>query len=136
MLSLLLAGAPAFAQDLTVAANVDKTTVAVGEPFTVTITVSGDLEGVEVPPATFPEGFAVAARSQSTNFSMRSGAIERSMGMTFVLAAQQAGAFEIGPFTIRKGKQELHTEPIAVTVTPSALQPKRRPPPQGERFTL
>lgn len=125
----------AWAQDLTVAAKVEKTTVSVGEPFTVTITISGDLEGVEVPPPAFPEGFIVAARSQSTNFSMHGGVIERSTGVSFALAAQQAGTFELGPFTVRRGKQELHTEPITITVTPSASQPKRRPP-QGERFIL
>ena len=68
----------AWAQDLVFSAKVDKTTVNVGDPINLTVTLSGDLSGVRLPAPTFPDGFAVLARSQSTNFSIRAGAMERS----------------------------------------------------------
>ena len=126
--------APAAAQDLVFSANADKTTVAAGEPVTLTLTLSGDLEGLKLPAPTFPPEFAVGGQSQSTNFSMRAGAVERSMSLAFVLIPQREGTFKLGPFTVEHRKKEFQTAPIEITVKKSALPPKLQP--QGERFTL
>ena len=131
---LIALAAPAAAQDLTFSAKVDKTTVAAGEPITLTITLSGDLEGLKLPTPTFPQEFAVAGQSQSTNFSMQAGVVERSMSLSFVLIPQKAGTFKLGPFTVEHHKKEFQTVPIEITVKKSALPPKLQP--QGERFTL
>jgi hypothetical protein len=127
----------AFAQDLTFSAKADKTTLDLGEALTLTMTLSGDVEGVELPPLEFPEGFVVAARSQATNFALRTGAMERSLSLVYALVPQQAGTFKLGPFTIRHQQREFQTEAIEVTVNKPALPPglKQRPD-SGERFTL
>lgn len=124
----------AWAQDLTFSAKVDKTTVDVGDPIQLTLTLSGDIAGVELPAFEFPEGFSVAARSQSTNFSIRAGAMERSTSLLYVLIPQRAGTFQLGPFSLIHNKKTLQTEPIAVSVEKGAL-PKLLQP-HGERFTL
>jgi len=124
----------AWAQDLTFSAKVDKTTVEVGDPINLILTFNGDVSGVELPPPQIPEGFVVAGRSQSTNFSIRAGAMERSTSLTFVLIPQRAGTFQLGPFLIRRHKDEFKTEPIEVTVKKSVLPPQSQP--QAERFTI
>lgn len=121
-------------QDLTVTATVDKTTVEVGEPISFTLTLSGDVSDVSLPPIQFPEGFAVAGRSQATNFSFRAGVMERSVSMLYVLIPQRAGTFQVGPFRMTHGHRELQTEPIDITVTKPALPPRLKQP--AERFTL
>ena len=125
----------AWAQDLTVSAKVDKTTVGLGEPITLVVTIGGDLTGLEAKPLELPEGFAVGARSQSTNFSIRSGIMERTMSLMYVLVPQRAGTFQLGPFTVVHQKKEFKTEPIEITVSKPALPPSLQQP-QGGRFTL
>jgi len=129
-----LIGAGAWAQELAFSATADKTTVEVGQPIKVTLTLSGELADVELPAVEFPEGFSVVARSQSTNFSIRAGTAERAVSLIYVLIPQRAGSFRLGPFTITHRKQAFQTEPIDVTVKKPALPPTLRSP--GGRYTL
>jgi len=124
--------APASAQDLTFSVTADKTTVRQGEPLQLTIALSGEIDGVELPPLEFPEPFAVVGRSHSTNFSLRAGVTERSMSLVYVLVPQQAGTFRLGPFSFEHRGKALDTDAIEITVEPP---PPDRPPP-GKRFTL
>ena len=134
LLALLSVAGLAQADDLAFSAKVDKTDVDVGSPVTLVLTLTGDISGVEFPKIELPDGLAVAAQSQSTNFAIRADAMERSASLTYVIVPQQAGTFKIGPFTIRHQKKEFQTETIDITVKKPALPPQFRP--QGERFTL
>lgn len=127
-------GEEVWAQDFAISAKVDKTTVMLGEPVDLTLTLTGELSGVEVPTFQFPEGFVVAGRSQSTNVTIRSGAMERSMSLLYRLVPQRAGTFQLGPFEVKRLKKAFKTEAIEVTVSKPALSPNTQP--QGERFTL
>lgn len=124
----------AWAQDFAVSAQVDNTAVTLGEAVTLTITLSGDLAGVELPAFQFPDGVAVAGRSQTTNVSIRSGAVARSLSLVYLLVPQRDGTFQLGPFELTQQKTVVKTEAITVTVKKSALPPSLAPP--GERFTL
>ena len=124
----------AWAQDLTFSATVDKTTVALGDSLKLTVTLSGDVSDVKLPPLQFPEGFSIAARSQSTNFSLHAGAMERSLSLVYVLISQRIGTFQLGPFKLEHHRKEFQTEPIEIIVKPSAGPPQ--PEPHGERFIL
>src|SRR3989338_7747301 len=75
-LAMLTWATVAVAQDTSFSAAIDKTTVNAGEPVALTLTLSGDIGGIEVPVFEFPEGFTVASRSQSSNFSIRLGTID------------------------------------------------------------
>lgn len=125
----------AVAQDFSFSAKVDKTAVDVGDPITLTLTLTGDFSSVVFPPIEFPEGFSVAARSQATNFSIRGGAMERSGNLVYVLIPQREGTHQLGPFTIEHQKKTFTTEQITVTVKRSAVPPTLKPSP-GERFTI
>ena len=133
---LLLVGfaVSAVAQDTSFSAAIDKTTVHAGEPATLTLTLSGDIGGIEVPVLEFPEGFTVASRSQSSSFSIRLGTIDRSLTLTYLLLPQQAGTFQLGPFQITHKGQTFSTEPLTVTVEKPAIPPHLGP--EGGRFTL
>lgn len=124
----------AWAQDLSFSAKVDKTTVNIGDPITLTITLSGDVSDVQLPPPEFPPELAIAGRSQSTNFSIRAGAAERSTSLLYVLIPQQAGTFQLGPFKLTHRKKPFQTETIEITVKKPAVPPNLQP--QGERYTL
>ncbi len=126
--------ATVWAGDLNFSAQVDKTTVNIGEPVNFVVTLKGDLSGVQLPAFAFPEGFVIAARSQSTSFSIRAGAAERATSLSFVLVPQQAGTFQLGPFQLEHEKNTLQTEPIEMTVKKPAVPPHL--PPEGRRFTL
>ena len=133
-LVVLALGASAGAQDLIVAAKVDKTTVDLGEPINLTLTLSGDVSDVQLPPLNLPEGFIVLGRSQSTSFSIRAGAMERAMSLNVVLLPQQLGTFQLGPFIAARGKQRFQTQPIEITVKKTALPPHLKS--DAERYIL
>jgi len=124
----------AWAQDLTLSVKVDKSTVALYEPLMLTLTATGDVSNADFSRLEFPEEFVVSARSQATNFSIRAGAVERSLTLSFVLIPQRTGTFQLGPFTIEHHKQTFQTEPIEITVEQPVRPPHLKP--QGERFTL
>ena len=134
LVALALCTSTARAQDVTFSAKADKTTVNVGDPINLTVTLSGDLTGVELPSVKFPEGFVVAGSSQSTEFSFHGGATERSLSLNYVLIPQQPGTFQLGPFQLKRRDTTVPTEPITITVEKPPLPPRVRP--QGERFTL
>ncbi len=122
------------AQDLTISAKVDKTTVGVGDPINLTIALSGDLNGVEMTPPQFPKKFVVVGRSQSTNMAFRGGVMERSTSLKYALVPQEGGTFQLGPFQLQRQKSIFKTEPITITVKKSVLPPNL--PSSRERFTL
>ena len=134
-LLIVSVAALASAEDLTVSAKVDKTSVESGDPIALTLTLGGDLSEIQVPPPEFPEGFTLAARSQSTNFSVRAGVAAHSTTLAYVLVPQQAGTFRLGPFTVRRRGKEFKTDPIEITVKKPAV-PHSLQQPRGERFTL
>lgn len=122
-------------QELAVSAKVDKTAVDVGTPITLTLTLSGDLSGVQLPTPKFPDDFQVAAQSQATNISMQGGAVERSMSLVFVLMPTRDGTYQLGPFTVTRQNQNVETVPIEITVKKPVLPPTLKPDPHG-RFTI
>ena len=124
----------AVAQDLVFSAKVDKTTLSIGEPLTLTITLSGDVADAQIPSVTVPDVFAVLGRSQSTNVSIRAGAMDRSTSLVLALVPQQEGTFQLGPFTMTQQQKEFHTDPITVTVNKPSVPPGL--PPHGGRVTL
>ena len=132
----LLAGLGAAPQpDLSFSAAVDKTTAAVREPVQLTLTLSGDIAGIQLPECVFPEGWVVVAQSQATNFSIRAGAADRSISLSYVLIASRTGTFQLGPFTVKHQDKSYKTEPIQITVNKPSKPPEQLSP-EGGRYTL
>lgn len=125
--------APAWAQHVRISAQVDKTTVDVGAQVTLTITIEGDFAKVTLQPFEFPEVFQVVAQSRASNLSLEAGGIKRSISLIYVLAPQEPGTFQLGPFKVVHHGEPLLTDPIEVTVSKPVLPPHLQP---HERFTL
>ena len=119
---------------LIVSAGVDKTKVMVGEQLTLTITLSGDLEGVQLQEQSLPAPFVVVAQSHSQSVHRFAARTERSTSFVYLLVPREAGAFQLGPFHVSQGKQAYATEPISVEVIRSPLPPPSSRPVQ--RLTI
>ena len=125
--------APAWAQNVRISAQVDKTTVDLGTQLTLTITVEGDVAEASLQPVQLPDIFQVVAQSRASNLSLEPGGIKRSVSLIYVLAPQEPGAFTLGPFTVVHHGKPLLTDPIEITVTKPVLPPRLQP---HERFTI
>ena len=116
-------GAQPMGPSFHVAAQVDKTTVDVGAPIHLSITLEGDLQKATVQPFEFPQGFSVVAQNRTTNVSIQAGRMTRSVSLNFVLLARAAGTFKLGPFQVLYDGKPVLTDPIDVVVRKPVLPP-------------
>ena len=136
LMALLAMAASAGATDeVSFTASLDRPQVDVGQPVTLTLSLSGELTTLKgTPKLQLPDSFQVIAQSQSSNVSIRGGVVERSVNFYYVLLAREAGTFKLGPFAVeRKRGTALTTEPIAVAVRKPVVPPGSQP---AERFIL
>ena len=133
LLMMLAVSAPAWAQGVRISAQVDKTTVDLGAPLTLTITIEGDFAQVNLKPFEFPKVFQVLAQSRASNLSLEVGGVKRSMSLVYVLLPQEPGTFQLGPFQVMHRREPLLTDPIEITVNKPVLPPSLQP---HQRFTL
>ena len=113
----------ALAQDFTFSLAVDKTVVEVGQSIELTLTMQGDIAGIELPAFEFPEAFSIAARRKQTSLSFRGAQSQHSLSLIYVLVAQEAGTYQLGPFVVAHRGTNAATEPIEITVEQPALPP-------------
>lgn len=130
----LLGGVNAAAQDLTFSATVDKIAVSLQETFTLTVTITGDIQAVGLPPLKVPEAFGVVSRSRSSTFQLHQGRIQRAITARYLLVAREAGTFTLGPFQLEYQHQMIATEPIEITVEKPVIPPSVTP--KGGRFSI
>ncbi len=125
----------AWAKNGAIVAAVDKAAVDMGDSIQFTLTLHGETAGTELSPVKFPEGFLVAGRTQSTNISFESGAMQKATELIYVLVPQRPGTFTLGPFTVKRSGKQFSTAPIEVTVKKPAV-PRHLDPGPGGRYTL
>ncbi|MFQ5738409.1 MAG: BatD family protein [Acidobacteriota bacterium] len=104
--------------DLTVKAYLDRTTVAVGEGFTLSVQVNGawssQMEDPELPPM---EDFAEPRGSGSSQqIQYVNGSLSVSRTVNFSFLATQAGDFTIQPVKVRVAGKVYHTDPIQMRI--------------------
>jgi hypothetical protein len=118
---------------LQISAQVDRATVDVGDRLTLTITIEGDFAKAELQPFEFPKALEVVAQSRASNVSLRLGDVKRSVSLVYVLRAQEAGTFQLGPFeAVHRGKP-IVTDPIQIVVNKPLLPPQQQ---EHQRYTL
>lgn len=115
---------------LTITAGVDRTQLTVGEQVTLTITLGGDLAGVELQDVVVPTALAVVAQSRSNSVRRLPGRTERSVMLVYLLVPREAGTFRLGPFHAGQGGKDYATEPISIEVVRSPLPPPSDQPVQ------
>ena len=119
------------AQGQSFVASVDRMTVAVGEQFELTFSLSGGGGGSNFRAPALNDFVVLSGPNQSTNMQIINGAVSSSVSYGYVLQARTEGKLVIGPATINDGGKQLQTKIITMTVTKGA-PPQRRQPQQSE----
>lgn len=119
------------AAELNFSAEVDRTTVGLGEQIQLTVTVQGTNVG-GVPRPQLPElpdfNNLGSTSSQSTNITFVNGRMTQEQTISFIyfLSPKKVGSLTIGPCKLDFKGTTYETQPIAVTTTKEA----QAPPPQ------
>lgn len=136
---------PLFSAELNFSATVDRTTVGIGETFTLNVTVSGENIG-NVPTPELPDmnSFNILGRSssQSTNISFINGKMSQQITINFIytVSPKKIGKFTIGACKINYQGKTYETQPIEIEVikgttqappSPAPSQPGTMPPEPG-----
>ncbi|MGB9720370.1 MAG: BatD family protein [bacterium] len=116
-----------FAGELNFTATVDRTTVGLGETFTLNVSVSGEnISGVPSPKLPDLPDFNVLGRSssQSTNISFINGKMTQQTTITFIhtLSPKKMGKFTIGPCKIDYQGKTYETQSIEIEVVKGTTQ--------------
>ncbi len=148
LFQLLLTG---IASAITITASIDKQTVSLGDPITLTLTIVG--KGGTLPEPTMPDlsAFEIYSSGRKQNISIINGAFSSSLDISYILVPKKVGDFIIGPITIRDNTGMASTEPIKIHVSNqgaasssgnAATQPgqspeaKAQPPQKGGDFFI
>lgn len=121
------------AAELNFSASVDRTTVGLGEDFTLNVSVTGEnIGGVPAPELPPLPDFNVLNRSssQSTNIQIINGKMNQqtTINYIFYLSPQKLGKFTIGPCKLKYQDKTYETRPIEIEVIKGAT--KTAPAPQ------
>ncbi|MBS4028066.1 MAG: protein BatD [Ignavibacteriales bacterium] len=115
---------PLIAQNFSSA--VDRTTVAVGEQFTLTLTLDGATNASSLKLPDMPNFMVLSGPNQSTNMQWVNGQVSQSVIFTYILQPRDVGKFTIGGASINVGGKNLQTQPIAIEVLKAAQQQQRQ----------
>ena len=123
------------AAELNFSADVDQTTVGLGEQFQLTVTVDGtNIGGAPQPQVPAMNDFDQlgSTSSQSTNISFINGRMtqQNSISFIYVLSPKRVGNLTIPPFKLSFKGTTYETQPIAMTVTKESQAP---PPPSRQQ---
>lgn len=128
----------AAAAELNFSADVDRTTVGLGEQIQLTVTVRGmNIGSIPRPqlPALPDFNNLGSTSSQSTNISLINGKMtqEQIISFIYILSPRKVGDLTIGPCRLEYKGETYQTQPINITVTKEsqAPPPRRQPQPQS-----
>jgi hypothetical protein len=113
---LMLCGA-AQAEDIELSAQVDRSSLSLGEQMTLSVTVKGDVQGVPEPTMPPLPDFAVVSRFQSQNVEIVNFQTTMSITYQYILQPRRAGTFTIKPISLTYDGATYSTEPIKIEVT-------------------
>ncbi|MEO0081765.1 MAG: BatD family protein [candidate division WOR-3 bacterium] len=135
LLALFLSAAGA---ELNFSADVDRTTVGLGEELQLTVTVRGTNIG-SIPRPQLPElsdfNNLGSTSSQSTNISFVNGRMTQEQTVSFIyfLSPKKVGSLSIGPCKLEYKGETYQTQPISITVTKESQAPPARQGQQPQR---
>ncbi len=109
-----------------ITAQYDQTTVAVNEPITAKVTVSGrgNIKSITEPSVVAPDDFRLYNAGSEENISKAGYKVSGSKTFEEVFVPRRVGTFELPGFTLtyfdpdRKQYINRHTPPVSITVTP------------------
>jgi hypothetical protein len=107
------APAHALSAEITVANN----SVAVGDSLRLQVTVKGS--ATATPPEINSEGLQIVYRGPST-IRIFNGKYSASIILNYSVLGVKAGAYTLGPLTVKVGRKTIRTNSVTITVTPAA----------------
>jgi hypothetical protein len=116
----LLLSVPAFAEEISFSAGVDRNKIALNEYFLYSLTVSGDVSSLPEPKMGELPDFNKYGSGKSQSISLVNGKRNSKVTYTYTLAPKKTGKFTIPPAKAEYGKQIYATGPIEVEVTEAA----------------
>lgn len=101
---------------LSVTSSVDITEVKLGDPITLSISVSGD--GASAPNPILPNlsDFEVYSSGKNTSISIINGRFSSTLEITYVLVPKKIGTLIIGPVAVKAKRQTARSQPIKIEV--------------------
>lgn len=117
VLSGLISGAAA----AEVSATLTPESVPAGEGAQLKISIT-DGNATRLTAPTFPDGLIVNGPSQGRQMSIINGVRTSSVTLTYEVGSKAPGAYAIPPFTVTVDGADVTTQPLKLTVTPSAAQ--------------
>jgi len=140
---LMLLTSMAQAQDATFEAKVDKNPVALGDPFTLSLTLSsaGLSGGKNLQLPDLGKFRMMSGPNQSSNVEFINGAVSSAVTYSYMLQAKEIGKFTIGPASIEAGGKKFSTAPLAIEVVKAVQRqkpgvPDNTPPTVGDNLIL
>ncbi len=109
----------ALAANVDVDVSVDRDRVGVGEPFVLTIAVSGGGR-VGEPVLSNMEGFEILGKSTSQSFSIINMQMSRSTSFQYRIVPLSEGTYSIGPFRVKVDDNTYEAGPIEIVVVKSS----------------
>lgn len=119
----LLFSSVAQAGDLSLTADVDRTTLSMNDTLTLQLTFSGGRISVPQPTLSDIPGFRATFAGQSQNINYINGKISSQVVFTFALAPQSPGEHVIPAISMTVGGENLTTLPIPIKVVSGTAGP-------------
>ncbi|HEX6791802.1 MAG TPA: BatD family protein [Candidatus Krumholzibacteria bacterium] len=126
---LCVGGTRAFADDVTVRASIDPTTVEVGGQAMLTIEVEGKFRRSASPLLPPLDDFEKYEAGTSQNFSFVNGQVHSSITYNYILSPRREGTFKIEPIRFQIGDKQYTANSVELTVV--AAQPGVNVPPSS-----
>ncbi len=113
---------------LSVTSSVDITEIELGDPITLSISVSGD--GASAPDPILPNlsDFEVYSSGKNTSISIINGRFSSTLEITYVLVPKKIGTLTIGSVKVKEKQNKASSSPIRIEVKkPGKIIPSTRP---------
>lgn len=117
----------AFAQNLSLKAEIDKTSVTTDETLTYKLTITSTEKQLPQPALPKFEGFSVLSSTQTSNISISTGKLNTSLVYVFVLVPIDIGKFKIEASEIKIKGKVYSSEEFEIEVTQGKIKPKTKP---------
>ncbi len=133
LLTVVVASGVAPADDPELSLVADRTSVAVGQDFALTVEVSGRASGTGEPVIDGLDEFRVVSTGSSHSFSLSGTRLEATTTFTYRVVPTRPGTFRVGPARLTIGDKTYISQTLDITVTATPSVPEQpQQPARGE----
>ena len=115
-------------------AEIDKTRSSLDEPFWLTVSIQGSLDGDVVVPET--KDFEIIRSGESTNISIVNGTMTKERQYTYQVRALKEGQLTIPALKAKVDNEDLQTQAIGVEVKGGVAQPSQDDVAANKKFVF